>query len=93
MLTELIGILGGIFFLIAFTEAAAGRWNGKSFYYELFNLLGAVFLLYYAFSKDAYTNIVLNLIWGVVALYGINNIIERHKVRKVNRKKRKKTRA
>lgn len=91
MLTEIVGILGGIFFLIAFFEAATGRWNGRSFFYEFFNLLGAIFLLYYAFSKDAYTNIVLNLIWGVVALYGINNIVERQQIRKSNKKKRKKS--
>jgi hypothetical protein len=51
-------------------------------FYEAFNLAGAVLLGYYAFSKDAYTNIVLNLVWGVVALYSLNNIIVRHQQKK-----------
>jgi hypothetical protein len=93
MYIEVIGIIGGLCFLIAFLETAIGRWNGHSFYYEAFNLAGAVLLGYYAFSKDAYTNIVLNLVWGVVALYSLNNIIVRHQQRKEKKLQRAKTKS
>ena len=59
---EIVGIIGGGLFLVAFFEVASGKWNGKSFWYEAFNLIGALLLFYYAIEKHAYTNIVLNII-------------------------------
>lgn len=81
MVTEAIGVIGGILCLIAFVEVSLGRWDGRSFRYELYNLLAGLFLGYYAIQKEAYTNIVLNLVWGSVALYAISHIITRHKIR------------
>lgn len=85
MITELVGIAGGVLILIAFVQVTNGFWNGKSFWYEVCNLVGAVLLGWYAYEKQAYTSIVLNLIWGTVALYAINHALQRHKVRRVNR--------
>lgn len=82
MLFELIGIAGGIFILIAFLYASTGRWNGKSFWYELYNLFGAILLVIYTTSKHAYTNIVLNFIWGVVALFAVVRIVYGRNARK-----------
>lgn len=90
MITELIGITGGVLILLAFVQVSNGFWNGKSFWYEACNLVGALLLGWYAFEKHAYTNIVLNLIWGTVALYAINHSIQRHRARKKNIKKHRK---
>lgn len=89
MITELIGIAGGLLFLVAFVQISNGIWNGKSFWYEGCNLAGAILLSWYAYEKHAYTNIVLNLIWGTVALYAINHTLQRHKTRKKNLTKRR----
>ncbi len=82
VLLEVIGVIGGMCFLLAFMEAALGRWNGRSFWYEFFNLIGSVLLGWYSIQKHAYTNIVLNLVWGVVALYAIRHMIHRRQARK-----------
>lgn len=87
---ELVGIVGGAFYLIAFIEVSMGNWNGRSYRYEIFNLIGGFLLLYYSLAKNAYTNIVLNIIWIVVALYVIRTIVMRHKKRKVIKKTKKK---
>jgi hypothetical protein len=84
--TEIIGILGGLLFLLGFVQVSTNRWNGRSFWYEACNLLGAALLGYYSFAKSAYTNIVLNIVWGTVALYSIQHIFKRHAVRKQNKK-------
>ena len=84
---EVIGLFGGVCYLIAFIEVASGKWKGKSFWYEAFNLLGSLALGYYAIRKQAYMNIVLNVVWGVVALYTIRHIVQRHRTRKTIRKK------
>lgn len=80
---ELVGLVGGLLYLAAFFEVSLGKWNGQSFWYEAFNLSGAVLLGVYAVQKQAYMNIVLNIVWGVVALYGIRHIALRHQQRKV----------
>lgn len=72
--TELTGILGGIFILIAFLYASTGRWNGQSFWYEVNNLVGSLLLLIYTINKAAYINIFLNVIWGIVALFALIRI-------------------
>lgn len=87
---ELVGVLGGILYFIAFFEVSIGKWNGFSYKYEFFNLAGAICLFYYSVEKTAYTNTVLNIIWVVVSLYGIHHILDRHKKRKINKKKRSK---
>lgn len=86
---EIIGIIGGLFYLTAYIEVALGKWNGKSFWYEINNIMGAVFLSFYSMYKYAYTSVILNFIWGAVALYGIRHIIIRHTYRKQIRRKRR----
>lgn len=86
MIIEIIGIVGGLFIFLAFIQVASGKWNGNSFWYEIFNLIGGILLVYYTVEKRAYTNIVLNLLWVVVALYGIMHVIERHQQRKAHKK-------
>lgn len=79
---EWVGIIGGAAYLLAFIETALGRWDGKSFWYETLNLIGSVMLGIYAIEKQAYTNIALNMIWGVMALYAIRHIVHRRKHRR-----------
>ena len=86
MYTELIGIIGGGLYLLAFIEVATGKWNGKSLWYELNNLGGSVLLGLYALKKHAYTNIILNLIWGIFALYALKHVLIRYGVRTKKKK-------
>lgn len=88
MVVEIIGILGASLILLGFVQVATNKWNGKSFYYETCNLAGAVLLGIYAYHKTAYTYIVLNLIWGTVALYAIFHIIQRKRIRKAKKIRR-----
>lgn len=92
MIIETVGVLGASLLLYAFFKVSRGQWRGRSLNYELFNLVGAALLLIYAFYKDAYANMILNIVWVGVALFGINNLIEIQKSTKANKKKRKKTR-
>lgn len=84
-LTELIGIVGGVFYLLAFYRTVIGKWTSKSLWYELDNLFGAVFLSYYTWQKGAYVSLILNIIWGVVAFVGVDSIYVRHDARKKRR--------
>jgi hypothetical protein len=77
-MTEVIGLIGALFYLLAFLEVARGKWDGKSFWFEINNLIGSLFLGVYAIQKHAYMSIALNAVWAVVALYAIHHIVVRH---------------
>jgi hypothetical protein len=88
---EIIGLLGALCFLAGFVQVSLGKWNGKSFWFEFLNVFGALLLGYYSFHKHAYTNIMLNVVWGGVALFGIFHITKRHKHRKAEYHTKKRT--
>lgn len=89
---DYIGVIGGLFYLFAFWRISIGKWTGKSFWYEMDNLIGAVLMSFYAFSKEAYIGIVLNIVWGVVAFKGISSYSERKLKREAKKTKRSMTR-
>lgn len=82
MILEVIGVVGAVAFLLGFYEVSTGKWDGQSRNYELLNLIGALLLGYYSYQKHAYTNIVLNIVWGGVAIYTLLHVVKRHHVRK-----------
>lgn len=88
MMLEIVGIIGGIAILVGFLEVSAGKWDGRSFRYELCNLIGAVLLGYYSIQKHAYTNIVLNIVWGTVAIYTMYHVLARHSHRRRTKRAR-----
>lgn len=91
MTLELIGLIGALAFLLGFFEVSVGKWDGRSRRFEALNLFGAILMGYYTLQKHAYMNIVLNVVWGVVALYAIFHVAKRHKVRKAVKAKSRRT--
>jgi len=81
-LIDWVGLAGGLLFLVAFWRTSIGQWTGRSLWYELDNLLGAVLMSIYAFRKGAFVNIGLNLVWGIVAIRGVTSWTERRMHRK-----------
>ena len=80
------GLAGASCVLLGFYRTSIGKWTGKSLWYELDNLVGALFLITYQLSVGAYVTLFLNVIWVIVAFVGITSIVER---RRGLRKKKK----
>ena len=76
-LTDWFGYIGAAVLLFAFWRVSIGRWTGKSLWYELDNFIAAVLLSIYAFSKDAVVNVIVNTVWGIVAIRGVTSYAER----------------
>jgi hypothetical protein len=66
-----LGIIGGIFTLFGFYRISIGKWTGKSLWYELDNLFGALLVLIYQLHYKVYVSVILNIIWAVVAFRGV----------------------
>jgi uncharacterized membrane protein len=73
----IIGIIGAVLIILGFYRISVGKWNGKSFWYELDNLIGAIFVGIYQLHHKAYISVVINIVWGTVALRGLSSYAER----------------
>ncbi|MBP9853154.1 MAG: hypothetical protein QG629_445 [Patescibacteria group bacterium] len=74
---DYIGLLGGLILLFAFWRVTSGVWKATSVWYELDNVAAAILLIVYAYEKKAYVNILLNLVWTIVAMRGLSSYAER----------------
>ena len=75
-----IGILGAFLILLGFYRTSIGKWNTRSFLYELDNLVGATLLVAYQLHHHAYITVVVNVIWAVIAFRGLTSFAERRRV-------------
>ncbi len=74
-----IGIIGALLVLFGFYRTSIGRWTGKSFWYEMDNFVGAIFITIYQIHYNAYVSVVVNVIWAVVAFRGVMAYRERRR--------------
>ena len=87
---EFVGIIGASMILFGFYRTSIGRWSGRSYWYEWDNLIGSLLLVAYAFYKESYVTIVLNMVWVITALRGLSSISERKKLSVAKRSKKRK---
>lgn len=66
-----LGILGAILLLFGFYRVNSGKWTNKSLWYELDNIIGAAMLMIYQIHYHAYVTVVVNAIWGLIAVWGV----------------------
>lgn len=77
-----IGIIGAGIILLAFFMNQTHRWDSDSVFYDLTNILGALFLILYSYSLRAWPFVILNIIWMLVSFK------EMHvDVKKINKRK------
>lgn len=69
--SEWIGIVAGVFFVIGFGALNFGLLNSKSPLYQTLNFLGALGFTYTAIRPFNPGLFILEIIWAVVALYGL----------------------
>lgn len=79
MIYNVIGFIGASCLLLGFYRISIGKWKNKSFWYELDNLVGAIFLIIYQLHLHAYISVVLNIVWATVAFKGITSFAERYR--------------
>lgn len=75
---NLIGALGASLLLFGFYRTSIGKWKNKSFWYELDNLFGALFLIVYQLHHTAYISVVVNVIWAIIAFTGLTSFAQRY---------------
>ena len=71
LLIEIIGWIGAIMILLAYFLLTQKKLTGESRTYHLINLLGGLAVGINALVNVAYPSVALNMIWSLIAIYGI----------------------
>lgn len=67
-MTNLIGILGALILLVAFTLNQIEIIGRDSVTYDGLNMIGGLLMTWYAYLIGSYPFLVLNLVWAFMAL-------------------------
>lgn len=74
-LSELLGWYGVGAILIAYFLNTFGLLNTSSLYYSILNLTGALGIIVDAWKQKNYQPVVLNIVWGLVALIALIRVL------------------
>lgn len=86
---DVFGVCGALLILFGFYRTSIGRWTGKSFWYELDNVVGASLLVVYQMHMHAYISAVLNVIWAIVAFRGLTSFAQRYRQQQAAKAKKR----
>lgn len=82
-----LAVVGAMLLVFGFYRVNIGKWNNKSFWYELDNLIGATLLVIYQLYYHAYVTVIVNTIWGAIALWGLFVFVRRARAHRRRAKK------
>ena len=68
---DIIGWIGVLLILVAFTLTTFGVINAKDIAYGLLNFAGALGIVISSYAKKDFQPVILNAVWLLVAIVGI----------------------
>jgi len=68
-LAIIVGVIGMIFLLVAFALNLFKKVTQDSFIYNIFNIIGAGLLAYYAYALNSIPFLILEIVWILFAVY------------------------
>jgi hypothetical protein len=68
---HIFGFIGTILVLLAYLLLSAKKIDAESVKYQGMNLIGAVLLIIYAVVLTAWASVLLNVVWGFIAIFAL----------------------
>ena len=68
-LIDIVGWIGAVALLLAYTFISTRRLEGDSASYQLLNLGGSAFLMVNSFFYGAYPSSIVNIVWISIAMF------------------------
>ena len=65
---QILGWVGTFAYLLAYFLLSINKINARQFFYQILNVVGAVGLTTHAIYYADLPNVVVNLVWGIIAL-------------------------
>tara|TARA_B100001971_G_scaffold37960_1_gene32964 strand:- start:5634 stop:6065 length:432 start_codon:yes stop_codon:yes gene_type:complete len=75
MIIELCGWVGAILVLGAYFLISADKVKSDSISFQLLNVFGALTLIVYTYSREAYASVLVNSIWVLIGLKALTPIL------------------
>ena len=79
LLVEATGIVGAIGILLAYGLNSYQKINSDSRAFVFLNLTGALLLIIYSVLKEAWANVIINVVWVAIAVFAIIRITRKRK--------------
>jgi hypothetical protein len=73
---EISGWIGAVLVLIAYYMVTSGKAKADSSGFQLMNIVGAGFLVYYTYSLKAYASMSVNIIWVIIGISSFKNFLK-----------------
>lgn len=73
---NLSGWIGALLVLIAYYMVTSGKAKADSTGFQLINIIGASFLIYYTYSFRAYASMSVNIIWVLIGIGSFKKFIK-----------------
>lgn len=70
-IAKLLGWIGTIAYLVAYFLLCIKKIKAEKPLYHLLNIIGALGLIFNAWSLNDYPNLAVNIIWALIAFYAI----------------------
>jgi hypothetical protein len=70
-LIDIVGWVGAVALLMAYTFVSTRRMEGDSASYQLLNLGGSAFLMVNSFFYGAYPSSIVNIVWISIAIFAL----------------------
>ena len=77
----LIGTIGMLLILVAFVGDLFKKITEDNISYNILNIVGGLFLAYYAYTLDSLPFLILQIVWVLFALYKLITIYKGVKVK------------
>ena len=74
---EIVGWVGTLTVLLAYFLVSNNYVSGTNFWYQALNLFGSVSILVYVWYLGAWPNVLLNTVWGIIAIVALYNICKK----------------
>ena len=68
---EVVGWTGSLLVLLAYGLNIYQKLSSSSLWFILLNLAGSAMLIYYTIVRQAYASTFVNVVWVVIAVFGI----------------------
>jgi lipid-A-disaccharide synthase-like uncharacterized protein len=68
---HIIGFIGTVLVLLAYLLLSTKKIQSDSVSYQGLNLVGAILLIIYAVVLTAWANVLLNVVWGFIAIFAL----------------------
>lgn len=72
---HILGFIGTVLVLLAYLLLSAKKIDAQSVKYQGLNLIGAILLIIYAVVLTAWASVLLNVVWGFIAIFALAKLL------------------